>query len=171
MEAKFCPRCRKSVDIQPASASLFRRCPTCGVRILQPAPLRTTDPVFKTAVASGSPSPPAPHWDELPETLPYLTRVLRRIRRSRGEPSLPDGADGTADATRPEPVLFFLYTWLPALMCAFFLAFFPAAVLVLFAEREGPLSPLPIVIINLGLVAFVGLIACILWIRFRSGSR
>ncbi len=170
MEAKFCSRCRKSVDIQATSTSLFCRCPACGVRILQPLPLLTTDPAFKTAVASGSP-PPAPLWDELPEALPYLTRVLRRIRRKRDEPILLDGTPGAADAPRPESDFFFLYTWLPALVCAFFLAFLPAAVLTFFADREGPFGPLPIVIINLGLVTLVGLAACILWYRSRGGSQ
>jgi len=170
MEANFCPHCHTSVDIQATSASLFRRCPACGVRILQPSPLLTTDLAFKTAVVPGPPPGP-PVWHELPEELPYLTRVLRRVRRWRGEPSLPDGADATAGASRPEAVFYFLYTWLPALMCAFFLALFPAAVFAFFTDRDGPFGPLPIVIINLGLIASIGLVVCIFWYRSRSGPR
>jgi hypothetical protein len=170
MEATFCPRCHESVEVQTASPSLIRRCPACGIRILHSSSLLTTDPAYKSAIASGPPSPPAPHWDELPEVLPYLTRVLRRVRRWRGDAPLPDGAHG-ADASRPESVLYFLYTWLPALMCAFFLAFLPTAVLSFFADRAGPFGPVPIVVVNIALVAFGALAACILWYRSRGGSR
>src|SRR5438309_582869 len=167
MASRFCPRCRMSMAIQEASTSQSARCPTCGVRLLQPAPLDTTDPRLKTAIAEVPAKPASDRPASLSQRFPYLGRLLTRLRRWRGGGSS-SGPVELQEKMRPLALVGWLYTWFPALGCAAILLLFPVAVVVAFAPSAISFGTVLIVIMTVCLTAVVASVGIAIWYHSRD---
>jgi hypothetical protein len=162
MDPKPCPGCQSSMNIQESATPILGRCPVCGGRIRAAAPV--PDPAMTTAIAQGPPPPKPFSWRELPETLPYLGRLLRRMRLQRGD------AIGPAASAEPPAGgwllwALFVYVWFPALSIGIFLMLLPIAVwAVIMQTPPGP----TVIILSFFMASLISLTMSVIWCKSRG---
>jgi hypothetical protein len=158
------------VQIQAEPRRLPCRCPACGIRVKVTARALNRDPAYQDAIAAGNPGAKPPRTTGDDERIPCLIRLLRRIRRRRGDvgPSIEPREYQHRSAIG---WLLFFCTWLPVVVCVSSFVLLPvvACLAILYPAIEVD-EVLQLTLVAVFAASFLGLGVGALWYRYRRSG-